>query len=107
MLEASQKEIREYLTAEGRSPFANWLNVLRDTKARAKIRVRLDRLRLGNMGDCKSVGGGVHELRIDFGPGYRVYFGQDGNVVILLLCGGTKSTQSRDILTAGDYWQDY
>ena len=77
MLEASQKEIREYLTVESRSPFADWLNALRNTKARAKIRVRLDRLRLGNMGDCKSVRGGVHELRIDFGPGYRVYFGQD------------------------------
>jgi putative addiction module killer protein len=71
------------------------------------VRVRLDRLRLGNMGDCKPVGSGVQELRIDFGPGYRVYLGQDGKNLILLLCGGDKSTQAKDIQAAHEYWTDY
>lgn len=73
-------EIREYVTKEGISPFAEWLRKQRDIKARAKIRIRIDRLRLGNFGDSKSVGGGVQELRIVHGPGYRVYFGRDGEL---------------------------
>ncbi len=102
-----QPELREYLTRKGKSPFADWLISLRDVKARAIIRVRLDRLRLGNWGDCKSVGAGVQELRVDFGPGYRVYFGQDGDILVLLLCGGTKKSQPKDIQKAKEYWQDY
>jgi putative addiction module killer protein len=101
------RELREYLTSNGKSPFADWLTSLKDVKARAIIRVRLDRASLGNLGDCKSVGGGVQELRIDFGPGYRVYLGQEGEVLILLLCGGTKKSQFKDIQKAKDYWQDY
>ncbi len=107
MAEIIPKEIREYLTVTGRSPFSEWLNSLRDVSGRAKVRIRLDRLRLGNMGDCKSVGEGVQELRIAFGPGYRVYLGQESDSLILLLCGGDKSTQSKDIQTAKNYWQDY
>ena len=88
-----------------------YLNLLRmklkNLKARAKIRVRLDRLKLGNLGDCKSIGSGVQELRIDFGPGYRVYFGQDGDILILLLCGGTKKFQTKDTRQAKEYWRDY
>jgi len=95
------------LTQNGKSPFADWLTSLKDIKTRAIVRVRLDRLRLGNWGDCKSVGEGVQELRIDFGPGYRVYLGQDGDVVILLLCGGSKKSQSKDIEKAKQYWHDY
>ena len=76
-------------------------------KARAKIRVRLDRMSLGNYGDCHGVGEGVKELRIDFGPGYRVYFGQEGGTIVLLLCGGDKSTQAKDIETARRYWNEY
>lgn len=106
-METKPKEIREYLTAEGISPFSDWLNSLKDIKARAKIRVRLDRLKFGNIGDCKSVGSGVYELRIYFGPGYRVYFAQEGDILILLLCGGTKKTQPTDIQKAIEYWQDY
>jgi putative addiction module killer protein len=68
---------------------------------------RLNRVRLGNLGDCQSVGGGVHELRIDFGPGYRVYYGRQGLLVVVLLCGGTKRTQARDIVTAQAYWKEY
>jgi len=79
--DAQPKQIELYVTLDGRSPFEEWLGKLKDIKARAKIRVRLDRLslgNLGNLGDCKSVGSGIFELRIDFGPGYRVYFGQVG-----------------------------
>lgn len=76
-MEATPKEPRFYVTSEGREPFREWLNSLRDQKARAKIRVRLDRISLGNFGDCHAVGHGVQELRIDYGPGYRVYFAQE------------------------------
>ena len=100
-------EIRRYRTAGGREPFSEWLSGLRDRQAHARILVRLERLELGNFGDCKPVGGGVQELRIDWGPGYRVYFGQDGPVVVLLLCGGDKATQRRDIRQAKAYWKQY
>jgi putative addiction module killer protein len=78
-----------------------------DRTARVKIQTRLGRLLLGNFGDSKFVGEGVYELRIDYGGGYRIYFGQVGSRVILLLCGGEKSSQERDIQTAKSYWRDY
>ncbi len=99
--------LEEYLSEDGRSPFSGWLQDLKDRSARARIRVRLDRLNLGNFGDCKSLGGGVQELRIDHGPGYRVYFGRVGNRIVLLLCCGSKKTQTRDIEQARAYWNDY
>ena len=102
-----ERELREYLTETGRNPFREWLHSLRDQQARARIRVRLNRVRLGNLGDCKPVGEAVMELRMDFGPGYRVYFGQDGEVLVILLCGGDKRTQARDIATAQQYWRSY
>ena len=80
---------------------------LKDVRAKARILVQLDRLGLGLSGDWKSVGGGVHELRIDEGKGYRVYYGRHGATVVILLCGGTKSTQSRDIEQAKTYWREY
>jgi putative addiction module killer protein len=80
--------------------FAKWLAALRDKQAKARILARLEATRLGNLGDTKSVGGSVSEMRIHIGPGYRVYFALRRKVVILLLCGGTKSTQSRDIQRA-------
>ena len=106
-MEIKVKEIREYLTEDGRSPFRDWFKALKDLKAKAKIRVRLDLSESGNFGDFKSVGDGVSELRIDFGPGYRVYIGQDGDMLVLLLCGGTKKSQQNDIRKAKEYWQDY
>lgn len=106
-MEAIPKELRIYLTEDGRAPFTEWLTSLRDNRARAKIRVRLDRMSLGNLGDCHSVGAGVQELRVDYGPGYRVYFGREGTMIVLLLCGGDKTTQTQDIETAQDYWMEY
>lgn len=80
--------------------FSRWLGGLKDRKARARILVRIDRLSLGNPGDVKPVGEGVSELRITYGPGYRVYFTQRSNRLVLLLCGGNKGSQKRDIATA-------
>ena len=102
-----ERELREFLTETGKNPFRDWLVGLRDIQARARIRVRLNRVRLGNLGDCKSVGEGVHEMRLDFGPGYRMYLGLDGDVLVVLLCGGDKRTQSRDVETAKKYWESY
>ena len=106
-MQAFPYEIDYYKTAEGKTPFRDWLEKLRDVTGRAKIRIRLDRARLGNLGDHKQLADGVWELRIDSGPGYRVYFGKDGNSLILLLIGGDKSTQQRDIALAAGYLQDY
>ena len=102
-----ERELSEYLTETGRNPFREWLHSLRDIQARARIRVRLNRVRLGNLGDCKAVGEGVLELKLDFGPGYRVYLGLAGDALVILLCGGDKQSQSRDIATAKVYWQSY
>ena len=107
MREATARELEIYFTEEGRAPFTEWLESFRDTRVRVRIRTRLNRIRLGNFGDSARVGEGVQELRIDFGPGYRVYFGQTGTKVVLLLCGGDKSTQTQDILQAKSYWKDH
>lgn len=88
-------------------PFEAWLDNLHDKKAVARILARLARVRQGNLGDCKSVGGGVAELRVDYGPGYRVYFGQAGRTLVVLLCGGDKRTQERDIRLAQQYWREH
>ncbi|MGH7208447.1 MAG: type II toxin-antitoxin system RelE/ParE family toxin [Nitrospiraceae bacterium] len=106
-MEVTPKELQIYVTEDGRVPFSEWLASLDDARARAKIRVRLDRVRLGNLGDCHGVGEGVQELRIDYGPGYRVYFGQVGVTIVLLLCGGDKSSQTKDIELAKQYWSDH
>jgi putative addiction module killer protein len=98
---------RRYQTAEGEVPLSDWLDGLRDGRARARIVARLDRLSNGLLGDWKNVGGSVCELRIDYGPGYRVYYGQDGGTLILLLCGGDKRAQAKEIEKAHDYWKDY
>ena len=106
-MEVHPKEIHVYVAQDGTRPFSEWLNGLRDGRARAKIRARLDRVRLGNLGDCKALEQGVSELRIPYGPGYRVYFGQIGNRMI----------RSADVIALGvlvataeqqyEYWADY
>lgn len=88
-------------------PFWTWLKKLRDVQARARIRTRIDRLALGNFGDCRALDGGVFELKIDWGPGYRVYFGKVGQTVVLLLCGGDKKSQQKDIETAKMFLKEY
>jgi putative addiction module killer protein len=100
-------EVRQYQAVDGRTPIAEWLDRLRDPVVRARITARLDRLNVGLKGDWKSIGSGVCELRIDAGPGYRVYYAEDGAAIILLLCGGDKHTQVRDIERAHAYWKDY
>lgn len=100
-------EIQVYVDHDGKKPFIDWLKKLRDQRARDRIHNQLDRLRLGNTGDLKSLGEGIHELRIHYGPGYRVYFGNTGKHIILLLCGGSKASQQQDINRARKYWKDY
>jgi putative addiction module killer protein len=106
-MEAHERRVRIYQTRNGRVPYLDWFNALRDRRAKQKIEARIGRLRLGNLGQTRSVGEGVLELKIDFGPGYRVYFGQDGAELIILLCGGDKSTQNADIKQARKAWAEY
>jgi putative addiction module killer protein len=98
--------IREYVDAPGRSPFAEWFEDL-DARAAAKVTVALARIETGNLSNVKGVGGGVLEYRIDWGPGYRVYLGRDGARLVILLAGGTKRRQQRDIAAAQERWADY
>jgi len=100
-------ELRYYQTSAGEQPFVEWLKGLNDRQARTRIEARLARLVIGNLGDVEPVGEGVMELRIDWGPGYRVYFTRVGQVIVLLLCGGDKRTQQRDINRAKEYFEDY
>lgn len=99
-------DIREYVEANGTSPYAVWFETL-NAPAAAKIAVTIARMAQGNLSDVKGVGAGVFERRIEFGPGYRVYFGRDGDRLVILLGGGTKKRQQRDIITAQALWQDY
>lgn len=101
------KEVVAFRAREGHVPFEEWLDALADRKAVARVLARLARVRQGNLGDCKSVGEGVSELRVDYGPGYRVYLGQSGRTLVVLLCGGDKRTQERDIRLAKLYWREY
>ncbi len=96
----SERELRIYQTANGRCPFTEWLASLKDRQARSRIEARINRLALGNPGDHRMLDGGLFELRIDWGPGYRVYCARMGDVIVLLLCGGDKTTQQKDIANA-------
>lgn len=89
------------------NPYRKWFENTRDLKTKARIEVRLSRIELGNFGDHKPVGDGIFELRFTFGSGYRVYYGLDGESVVLLLLGGDKNTQTNDIQKAKKYWSDY
>lgn len=100
-------ELRYYQSVDGRRPFTEWLASLDDRQARARIEARLARVAAGNLGDVETVGGGAMELRVGWGPGYRVYFARLGQMIILLLCGGDKRTQQRDIERAQACFEDY
>jgi putative addiction module killer protein len=100
-------QIELYQRQNGNVPFRDWLKDLRDLQAVARIRARLTRIRAGNFGQVRALGDGVSELKIDHGPGYRVYYAMAGKTVVLLLIGGDKSTQKRDIDTAKNYWREY
>jgi len=100
------RQIEVYVTKNGKKPFIIWLESFKDEIVRFRIKERLDHIAFGNMGDYKFIDKGVSEFRLSFGSGYRIYFAEEGNV-ILLLCGGDKSTQKRDIKKALNYWKDY
>ena len=106
-MESKPRLVNSYVAPDGKTPFKTWIKALKDKRSKARILQRIDRLRLGNFGDCRSVGAGVYELRLSFGPGFRVYFGLVGAEVVVLLCGGDKASQQQDIQRAHDYWQEY
>lgn len=100
-------ELLRYQGRDGREPLTMWLHRLRDRQAHAHVLARLDRLENGNFGQCRALQSGVWELKIDHGPGYRVYYGQVGKTILLLLCGGDKRTQQADIERAVIYWKEF
>jgi putative addiction module killer protein len=101
------RQVLNYVTTDGRDIFREWLTSLNDSLARATIRARIDRLLLGNFGDHRRLTNDLFELRIHYGPGFRIYCGDLGGDIILLICGGTKGTQKKDIQKAKDYWQEF
>ncbi len=107
MRDVHPRQVEFYRTSNGHEPFSKWLLSIQHQSTQDRILARLERLKSGNLGNYRSVGGGVFELRLDFGPGYRIYFGQVGNTIVLLLCGGDKSSQTRDIERAKTYWLEY
>lgn len=102
-----EREIRFYQQQDGSIPYSEWLEEIKNRQHRVRIVRKVDRVKKGLLGDRKGVGEGVQELRLHFGPGYRVYFAEDGDTIVVLLCGGDKSTQSQDIERAKAYWQNY
>lgn len=98
-------DVHLFVKEDGSCPFKRWFDGLRDATVRGRIYARINRLRLGNFGDAKSIGGGLWELRFAFGPGYRVYFGRTNGEIVILLCAGDKSSQAKDITLARTYWQ--
>lgn len=107
MLNAHPRNLQVHRISSGREPFTEWFESIQDTKTQTRIEARLNSVKYGNFGDCQSVGDGVFELRLHFGPGYRIYFGVVDNTIVLLLCGGDKSSQARDIARAKAYWLEY
>lgn len=96
-----------YQTESGHRPFSEWLNLIKDKKTEATLRIRIKRLEQGNFGNCEPVGEGISELKIYLGPGYRIYFGKIGKKCVLLLCGGHKGKQTQDIAKAKEYFEDF
>ena len=107
MRRAHPREVEVYQTPNGREPFTEWLESVQDLKTRRRIQARMNSLKIGNFGDFQFVGDGIFELRLHFGAGYRIYYSQIGNTIVLLLCGGSKSGQTRDINRAKTYWRQY
>lgn len=105
-MEPRKREVL-HLVADGKDVFGEWIDALKDIAGRAAILKRIGRVEEGNLGDHRSVGGGVCEIRVHFGPGYRVYCGEDGPRVVLLLCGGDKGTQEKDVRRARELWAEY
>ena len=101
------KRVIVYANDNAKEPFTEWIYGLRDVMGRKRILARVSRLQQGNYGDCEPVGDGVSELRMFFGSGYRVYFGEHGNNIVVLLCGGDKGSQNKDIQQAKAYWKEY
>ena len=106
-MEPTLRTIVVYKAANDTHPYFDWFDHLKDRQAKVAVAKRIDRLSLGLLGDHKALGDGLYELRIHVGPGYRVYFAQEDNAIILILAGGSKSSQSQDIQTAKDYHHDY
>ncbi|MCD4720624.1 MAG: type II toxin-antitoxin system RelE/ParE family toxin [Desulfobacula sp.] len=106
-METTERLIQEFITRDGTNPFREWFDSIKDIRTQVKIDVRLARIRLGNFGDAKSVGKGVYELRIQFGPGYRIYYGLEKDKIVILLCAGDKSSQKKDIKKAVTFLDEY
>ena len=107
MRQTHPRRLKLYRTPNGREPFGEWYDTIQDLNLQSRIDKRLERIANGNFGDYRSVGRGVFELRFHFGMGYRIYFAEVENTIVLLLCGGDKSSQARDIERAKDYWLEY
>ena len=102
-----ERKLEKYTTESGKCPFEDWFNDFKDKKTQAVVDARLTRLRLGNLGKYRELGEGVKELKINFGGGLRVYFAEASGMIVILLCGGDKGSQDRDIKKAKNYWEDY
>jgi len=106
-MEVRPRRVLKYVTEGGRCPFDDWFDSLKDKRSQAIVATRVNRIVQGNFGQCRKLEDGIWEFKIDYGPGYRVYFAEDGDTVVLLLCGGDKSTQPKDIVRARECWSDY
>lgn len=106
-VEGIPREIRIFETGDGKVPFRDWMNRIKEQPVYERIIARLERLEEGNFGEHRSVGGGVSELVINLGPGYRIYYGLDGTDIVILLAAGNKATQRKDIVAAKAYWREY
>ena len=105
-MDVTRRKIKIFQDSNGNEPFTKWIKTV-STTIRARVFTKLDRVETGNLGDCKFIGEGVSEFRLHFGPGYRIYYGEIDNTIILLLCGGDKSTQTKDVKKAKKYWNEY
>ena len=107
MRHTQPRELQFYRTPSGREPFSDWYDAIQDLNLQSRIDKRLERIANGNLGDYRSVGAGVFELRFHFGPGYRIYFGELENAIVLLLCAGDKSSQAADLARAKEFWAQH